>query len=98
MPPWLHWNFNESATRSGINEMKHIEGLYAFLDYLLAHKPSLVIDNCAGGGRRLDFEMQNGDTFSICRAVSLSNPESITIVGSAARLRSGRATPTFSHR
>ena len=37
--------------------MKHIEGLYAFLDYLLAHKPSLVIDNCAGGGRRLDFEM-----------------------------------------
>ena len=57
MPPWLHWNFNESATRSGINEMKHIEGLYAFLDYLLQHKPSLVIDNCAGGGRRLDFEM-----------------------------------------
>ena len=68
MPPWLHWNFNESATRSGINEMKHIEGLYAFLDYLLEHKPSLVIDNCAGGGRRLDFEMQNGDAFSICRA------------------------------
>ena len=40
---------SESETRSGINEMKHIEGLYAFLDYLLVHKPELVIDNCAGG-------------------------------------------------
>jgi hypothetical protein len=26
MPPWLHWNYNETADRSGINEMKHIEG------------------------------------------------------------------------
>ena len=57
MAPWLNWNWNESDTRAGINEMKHIEGLYAFLDYLLEHKPTLVIDNCAGGGRRLDFEM-----------------------------------------
>jgi len=78
--------------------MKHIEGLYSFLDYLLAHKPSLVIDNCAGGGRRLDFEMQMGDAFSICRAVSLANPESITIAGFVGRLRSGRATPTSSRR
>ena len=98
MPPWLHWNFNESATRSGINEMKHIEGLYAFLDYLLEHKPSLVIDNCAGGGRRLDFEMQNGGCFlDLSRCPSL-NPESITIAGFVGRLRSGRATPTSSHR
>jgi hypothetical protein len=56
-PPWLNWNYNESETRQGINEMKYVEGLYAFLDYLLAHKPQLVINNVAGGGRRLDFEM-----------------------------------------
>jgi alpha-galactosidase len=42
--------------RVGIAEMKHIEGLYAFWDALLARRPGLLIDNCASGGRRIDLE------------------------------------------
>jgi alpha-galactosidase len=36
--------------------MKHIEGLYAYWDALLAANPGLLIDNCASGGRRIDLE------------------------------------------
>ena len=40
----------------GICEIRYIEGLYAFWDYLRAEFPGLVIDNCASGGRRIDLE------------------------------------------
>ena len=39
-----------------MSEIRHIEGLYRFWDYLLARFPNMVIDNCASGGRRLDLE------------------------------------------
>ena len=39
-----------------ITEMKHVEGLYAFWDALMARNPGLTIDNCASGGRRIDIE------------------------------------------
>ena len=39
-----------------MKEIRHIEGLYAFWDYLLERFPGLLIDNCASGGRRLDLE------------------------------------------
>jgi len=42
--------------RVGISEIRHIEGLYAFWDELLARHPGLIIDNCAAGGRRIDLE------------------------------------------
>lgn len=50
------WAANDRPGRSGITEVKYIEGLYAFWDYLLQRFPSLLIDNCASGGRRLDYE------------------------------------------
>ncbi|MCW5858522.1 MAG: alpha-galactosidase, partial [Caldilineales bacterium] len=34
----------------------HITGLYAFWDELRARHPGLIIDNCAGGGQRIDLE------------------------------------------
>jgi alpha-galactosidase len=40
----------------GISEIRHIEGLYAYWDSLLVRFPSLLIDNCASGGRRIDLE------------------------------------------
>lgn len=40
----------------GIHEIRHVEGLYAYWDYLRERFPGLLIDNCAGGGRRLDLE------------------------------------------
>ena len=64
MPAWGSWQRNasgpdgpEEPDRVGLNEMKHIAGLYAFLDGLVARRPGLLIDNCAGGGRRMDLEM-----------------------------------------
>ena len=50
MPP------EEGDDRIGIAEMKHIEGFYWFWSELQRRNPGLLIDNCAGGGRRIDIE------------------------------------------
>ena len=54
--PQEYWRGGDAPDRIGISEIKHIEGLYAFWDELLKRHPGLLIDNCAGGGRRLDLE------------------------------------------
>ena len=54
-PEWF-WYSNDEPGRNGICEIRYITGLYRFWDYLLSEFPDLVIDNCAGGGRRLDLE------------------------------------------
>jgi alpha-galactosidase len=54
--PLSAWRNGEAADRQGIHEIKHIMGLYEFWDYLLNRYPNLIIDNCASGGRRIDFE------------------------------------------
>ncbi len=43
-------------SRYGIAELKHIAGLYGYWDNLRATRPGLLIDNCASGGGRLDYE------------------------------------------
>lgn len=55
--PLPFWEKNDTQDRQGITEMKYIEGLYAYLDGLLDQNPGLILDNCAGGGRRLDYEI-----------------------------------------
>lgn len=54
--PLPFWEFNDKPDRVGISEIRHIEGLYAYWDSLLVRFPTLLIDNCASGGRRLDLE------------------------------------------
>jgi len=54
-PEWF-WYSNDEEGRHGICEIRYIEGLYRFWDYLLEEFPGLLIDNCASGGRRLDLE------------------------------------------
>jgi alpha-galactosidase len=51
-----YWQTMDAPDRVGISEIRHIEGLYAYWDALLARVPGLLIDNCAGGGRRIDLE------------------------------------------
>lgn len=51
-----YWEENDQPGRKGISEIRYIEGLYAYWDYLLQRFPDLLIDNCASGGRRLDLE------------------------------------------
>lgn len=55
--PLKYWKANDKPDRIGATEIHYVEGLYAFLDSLLARFPNLLIDNCAGGGHRLDLEM-----------------------------------------
>jgi len=55
--PLPFWRAADEPDRQGITEIRYIEGLYAFLDGLLARHPGLIIDNCASGGRRIDLEM-----------------------------------------
>ena len=55
--PLPYWQANDMPDRVGMTEIRYIEGLYAFLDELRRQFPNLLIDNCASGGRRLDFEM-----------------------------------------
>jgi alpha-galactosidase len=56
MDPLPYWRAADAPDRQGMAEIRHIDGLYAFWDELLARNPSLLIDNCASGGRRLDLE------------------------------------------
>lgn len=55
--PAYFWHTDEQPDEIGLREIRHINGLYAFLDELARRHPSLILDNCAAGGRRLDFEM-----------------------------------------
>ncbi len=55
--PAFFWHTGEDADRIGLREVRHITGLYDFLDALKRRHPDLILDNCASGGRRLDFEM-----------------------------------------
>ncbi len=57
LSPAAFWKTNELADRVGIREIRHITGLYKLIDELAQRNPALIIDNCASGGRRLDFEM-----------------------------------------
>ncbi len=55
--PLHYWRSGEAPDRQGMNEIRYIVGLYDFFDSLQRDHPNLLIDNCASGGRRLDFEM-----------------------------------------
>lgn len=62
--PAVYWAYNDEPGRAGMREIRHIENLYRFWDYLLERFPGILIDNCASGGKRLDWE-------SIARTVPL---------------------------
>ena len=54
--PEPFWLQADKPGRKGMTEVKYITGLYKFWDYLLTRFPHLLIDNCASGGHRLDWE------------------------------------------
>ena len=51
------WFRNDPPGRTGITETKYIMGLYELWDAIREILPDQAIDNCASGGRRLDFEL-----------------------------------------
>ena len=42
--------------RQGVAEMKHVEGLYQFWTDAVAKSHAQLMDNCCGGGNRIDLE------------------------------------------
>ena len=62
--PIPFWRLNDEEGRTGVNEIRYINNLYKFWDALLERFPYLMIDNCAGGGHRIDIE-------ALSRSVSL---------------------------
>lgn len=54
--PLFFWRVNEAEDRIGAMENLHIQGYYRFWDTILERNPGLLIDSCAGGGRRNDIE------------------------------------------
>ncbi|MGH2550491.1 MAG: alpha-galactosidase [Thermomicrobiales bacterium] len=62
---WLKWDSNWwqvcNATDHGHGpsdgEMVQVAGVHRVMDALRARFPDLIIENCAGGGTRMDFEM-----------------------------------------
>lgn len=63
---WMRWDFNvaplgfwrraDAPDRQGMTENLYVTALYAMWDDLRTRHPNLVIDVCAGGGRRIDLE------------------------------------------
>ena len=47
---------NDEEGRKGITEIKHINNLYRLWDDMRQEFDGILIDNCAGGGRRIDLE------------------------------------------
>lgn len=53
----LHaWRSKDSPGEVGLTEAKYVRGLFQLWDGLRQRHPQLLIDDCASGGRRLDFE------------------------------------------
>jgi alpha-galactosidase len=57
MHPLYYWRAGEAEDRQGMNEIGHIMGLYDYLDFFQREYPGVLLDDCASGGRRIDFEM-----------------------------------------
>ena len=57
LSPAFFWHTDVDAEGAAMREVQYINGLYQYLDDLMQRHPKLIIDNCAAGGRRLDFEM-----------------------------------------
>ena len=67
------WYGNDAPDRVGVTEMKYVAGLYRFWDTLRERFPDMLIDNCASGGRRIDFET-NSRSICLYRSDMLGRP------------------------
>lgn len=50
------WRGADEGDRQGITEIRYVEGYLAYWDELRRRHPNMLIDSCAGGGRRNDLE------------------------------------------
>ena len=57
----------DEPDRIGVTEMKFTEGVYLYWEELRKRFPDMFIDNCASGGRRLDYKMASF-SFPLCQS------------------------------
>ena len=57
----------DEPERIGITEMKFVEGAYLYWEELRRRFPDMFIDNCASGGRRLDYKTASF-SFPLCQS------------------------------
>lgn len=55
--PLGFWLAGDERDGMGTTEIRYINNMYRFWDTILERFPTLLIDNCAGGGTRNDIEM-----------------------------------------
>lgn len=67
LDPQMYWNMGDEPGRTGVTEMKFVEGVYLFWEALRKRFPDMFIDNCASGGRRLDYKMASF-SFPLCQS------------------------------
>lgn len=56
MGPLNWWRQNDEPGRSGIIENHHVQGYNAYWDSILDQNDGILIDSCASGGRRNDYD------------------------------------------
>ena len=66
MDPLYFWRANEPEDRQGIVEIKYVTNHLAYWDELLRRNPTLLIDNCASGGKRVDLESMRRSVVFTC--------------------------------
>jgi alpha-galactosidase len=64
--PLASWQQEDTENRRGMTEIRAVENFYRLWAELRRRFPHLLIDNCASGGRRLDFEA-NTNSVSLFR-------------------------------
>ena len=63
--PLPFWLAHDEPDRTGLTENHYVQGYLWFLDELRRRDPKLIIDLCAGGGRRHDLEsLRRGIVFT----------------------------------
>lgn len=66
--PLPNWNATDTPGRRGATQAHWVVGFLSFLDELRKRHPSVLIESCASGGRRLDIE-------TLRRCVSLTTTD-----------------------
>jgi alpha-galactosidase len=54
---WINCTRSDHGHGAADGNFAHVQGLYEILDELRERYPTLMIENCSGGGNRLDFGM-----------------------------------------
>ena len=73
------WMDNDAEDRMGTTEIYHINGLWDYWECLHQRYPDMLLENCAGGGTRMDIHMMTY-AHSYCRddAHMFDRPEELT--------------------